>query len=119
MEVATPELTLQGEWQWVQPPQKTVWQILIGSVNIHFRVTGQCHSQAYGHQKTRRRMFILQGVPAVMFWVSGPTCLCGIAGLILSLAQWVEDPVLNATGCRCGLNSIHGPGLPYTTGADK
>ena len=34
------------------------------------------------------------GVPAVGQWVNDLACLCGGAGLIPCLAQWVKDAVL-------------------------
>ena len=36
----------------------------------------------------------VQGVPTKVQWVKDLACLCGGAGLIPSLAQWVKDPVL-------------------------
>ena len=38
--------------------------------------------------------FARSGVPAVVQLVNDPACLCGIAGLIPSPAQWVKDLAL-------------------------
>ena len=43
------------------------------------------------------------------------------AGSILSLAQWVKNPVLlpQDLGHNCGLDLIPGPGAPYVVGQPK
>ena len=54
-------------------------------------------------------------VLTVMQWVNDPSCLCGIAGSIPGLEQWVKDPV----GHRCSLDSSPGVGTSICCGCGQ